>query len=133
MPWLSVGSRTMKKASIILVFALLVSTIAHAQLRVIGRGNAVGIETSGFPPPMQEAYGLMAQKCSRCHTIERVIVAVQSGVCPLSKTRFTKKTSESIVVRMYLKPESNMTKQEAKTILDLLNFLIDENTAVAGQ
>ena len=123
----------MKKTCVMLVFALLVSTIAHAQLRVIGGGNAVGIETSGFSPQMREAYDLMAQKCSRCHTIERVIVAVQSGVCPLSKTRFNKKTSESIVVRMYLKPESNMTKLEAKTILDFLNFLIDQNSAVAEQ
>src|SRR6266487_2534783 len=100
----------MKKTCVMLVFALLVSTIAHAQLRVIGGGNAVGIETSGFSPQMREAYDLMVQKCSRCHTIERVIVAVQSGVCPLSKTRFNKKTSESIVVRMYLKPDRKSTR-----------------------
>ncbi len=121
----------MKKTGIILVFALLCSVIAHAQLKVIARGNAVTIDTSGFPPTMRAAYSLMAQKCSRCHTLERIIVAVQSGVCPLSKTRFTKKTSESIVVRMYLKPESNITKKEAKTILDLLHYLLDENTTVA--
>jgi len=120
-----------KKTCIILVFALLVSALAHAQIKVIGRGNALNIDTSGFPPKMRAAYALMAQKCTRCHTIERVIVAVQSGVCPLSKTRFTKKTSESIVARMYLKPESNMTKKEARTILEFINYLLDENTAVA--
>jgi hypothetical protein len=91
----------------------------------------VGIDTSGFPPRMRTAYSLMAQKCSHCHSIERVITAVRTGVCPLSKTRFTKKTSESVVARMYLKPDSNMTKKEARTILELLNYLLDVNTAVA--
>jgi len=118
----------MGKKFIILVFALLVSAVAHAQLKIVGQANGVGVDTAGFPPQMREAYELMTVKCTKCHSIERVIIAVQTGICPISKEVFSKKTTEHVVARMFVKPDSNLTKSEAREIMTLLNYLLDLKT-----
>jgi hypothetical protein len=120
----------MKRACFVLAWVLFVSTMAYAELKVIVQGDSLSIDPSGFPPKMQAAYGMMLQKCNKCHSIERVIVAVQSGVCPVSKTSFSKDTAASVVTRMYLKPDSNMTKKEARTILDLIYYMLEQKTTV---
>lgn len=116
----------MKKLCIFLALGLLFSATAYGQLKVVGNGATVSINTSAFPSKMQAAYDVMQKKCGRCHTMERVIVAVRTGLCPLSKMNFTKDTAKSIVVRMFLKPESNMTRDDVKAIVELLNYMIDE-------
>src|SRR6266568_2055290 len=93
----------------------------------------MGIDTSAFPPQMREAYDLMTVKCTRCHSLERVIIAVQTGVCPVTKEGFSKKTTEHIVARMFVKPDSNMTKSEAREIMMLLNYMLDVKTSVAEE
>ena len=116
----------MKTACIVFAYILLVCTPSSAQLRVIGGGDAVGLDTRGFPPEMTMAYELMTQKCTQCHTLERVIAAVQTGVLPLSSQRFGADTSESLVAKMFQKPGANMSRAEARNILKLLNFLLTE-------
>jgi hypothetical protein len=97
---------------------------------VTGQGENLGVDTSGFTPQMQMAYRLMAQKCSQCHSIERIIVAVQTGVTPLAKGSFTKETTRALVQRMFLKPASNLTKKDARTVVLLLNYMLDQQTAM---
>lgn len=121
----------MKTVFTILAIGILYSATALAQLKVVGNGEAMSIDPSGFPPKMQAAYSLMQQKCGTCHTVERVIVSLQTGLCPLSKTSFNKDTAKSIVVRMFLKPESGMTRDDMRTIVGLLNFMIDEKAKEA--
>ena len=120
----------MKKTGIALVFALLVSSFAYAEVRVIVQGDTVSIDPSGFPPQMRAGYDLMMEKCNKCHTIERIVAAVQTGICPITKSSFTKATTRSVVTRMYLKPEANMTKSEARTIVLFLNYLLDQKVTV---
>jgi hypothetical protein len=120
----------MDKILIALTLTLIVSVAAYAQLTVTGQGDSLSIDTSGFPPQMQLSYKLMMQKCSQCHTIERVIIAVQTGVTPLSKTSFTKDTTRAIVKRMFLKPASTLTKKDVREIVLLLNYLLDLNMQV---
>jgi hypothetical protein len=120
----------MGKLCLALVAVLLIGAMAHAEVKVIVKGESVSIDTTGFPPKMQKAYVLMQQKCNQCHSIERIVAAVQTGICPLSKETFTKKTTRSLVTRMYLKPGANMTKDEARTIVILLNYLLDQKVTV---
>jgi len=115
----------MKKILVALAVVFLTSAAAQAALKVTGQGDTLGIDVSEFPPKMQQAYGVMTEKCSRCHTIERIIVAVQSGVCPVTKGEFSKATVRNVVTRMYLKPESNISKREALSVVHLLNYLLD--------
>jgi hypothetical protein len=109
---------------------LLISSVAYAQLNVIVQGDKLSIDPSGFPPQMQAAYNLMMQKCNQCHSIERIVVAVQSEVCPLTKSAFTKQTTRAVVTRMFLKENSNITREDARTIVEFLNFLLDQKTTV---
>ena len=120
----------MKYFCITLFCALFVCTITWADVKVFVQGDTVTIDPSGFPPKMQAAYKLMMEKCNTCHTIERIVAAVQTGVCPVSKTSFSKETTRSVVTRMYLKPESNMTKSDARTIVIFLNYLLDQKVTV---
>lgn len=120
----------MKPSYLVLLSALFFSAIAYAEVRVTINGDNVSIDTSGYPPKMQQAHALMMQKCSKCHSIERIVVAAQTGICPLSKTSFTRETTRSVVTRMYLKPESNMTKSDARIILMYLNYLLDQKVTV---
>ncbi len=118
----------MRKTATIFILAFLIASVAYAQLTVIGSGGNMAIDTSGFPPGMQAAYNLMTHKCTRCHTLERIIESVRTGITPITRMAFNKQTSESVVVRMYLKPDANLSRREAKTVLDFLNFLLDTNT-----
>ena len=120
----------MKKIIISLVFTLLTCATAYAQIRVFVEGDAVRIDPSGFPPKMREAYALMVRKCNQCHTIQRLIIAAQTGICPVSKVPLNKNTSEELVVRMYSKPGANMTKQEARAIWEFINFMLDHSIVV---
>lgn|GEM_PF-393661 len=120
----------MRRLCLVLCCALFAGAVAHAQLNVVIQGDKLSIDPSGFPPQMQAAYYLMMQKCNQCHSIERIIVAVQSEVCPLSKTAFTKQTTKAVVTRMFLKENSNMTREDARTIVQFLNFLLDQKTTV---
>ena len=109
---------------------LLVGAVAHAEIKVFVRGDRLSIDATGFSPKMLKAYDLMMQKCNKCHSIERVVVSAQTGICSISKTSFTKETTRAIVTRMYLKPESDMTKSEARTIVLFLNYLLDQRVII---
>lgn len=122
--------RTMKKICAVLALVLLVGAVAHAEIKVFVTGDKLSIDTSRFPPNMLKAYGLMMQKCNKCHSIERVVVSAQTGICSISRTSFTKETTRAIVTRMYLKPESDMTKSEARTIVLFLNYLLDQKVVI---
>ncbi len=106
---------------------LLVGAVAHAEIKVFVRGDRLSIDATGFSPKMLKAYDLM---CNKCHSIERVVVSAQTGICSISKTSFTKETTRAIVTRMYLKPESDMTKSEARTIVLFLNYLLDQRVII---
>ena len=120
----------MKNICLLLCCLLVTCVVAYAQLNVIVQGENVSIDSTGFPPKMQAAYNLMMKKCNQCHSIERIVVGVQSGVCPLSKTAFTKETTRTIVTRMFLKENSNMTRENARDIVEFLDFLLDQKTTV---
>jgi uncharacterized membrane protein len=116
----------MNKIFIFITCMIISTAVAHADIKVVGAGDAAAIDTSGYPSEMLKAHDLMMQKCTQCHSIERIIAGIQTGVAPITKTGFSKETSKEIVVRMFLKPNSNMTRDEARVILQYLNFLLDQ-------
>ena len=112
-----------------LVTALLVATTAtaaHAGLRVVGKGDNMRLDPSNFPPAMKANYEVVRIKCVKCHTLERTIVAVQTGVAPISGQPFDRNATKAYGVKMLRKPDSNMSKTEVKQAVDLLNFLLAE-------
>ncbi|HEY6872694.1 MAG TPA: hypothetical protein VI298_08220 [Geobacteraceae bacterium] len=120
----------MKISCAVLAFVFLVCAVARAEVRVFVKGDSLRIDTSGFPPKMVQAHNLMMQKCNKCHSIERVIISAQTGICAISRTSFSKETTRAIVTRMYLKPGADMTKSEARSIVLFLNYLLDQKVVV---
>jgi hypothetical protein len=116
----------MKKIMLLLLVFSLSSLPCHAGLKVIGKGDTMHLDPTAFPPPMKAAYEVMKVKCIKCHTLERTIVAVQTGVAPISGQPFDRSATKAYGIKMLRKPDSNMNKQEVKVCVDLLNYLLDE-------
>ncbi|MBI1930277.1 hypothetical protein HYR99_39255 [Candidatus Poribacteria bacterium] len=69
------------------------------------------IDVSGYPPQMQEAYKVFAQKCSRCHTLARPI-----------NSKFFGEEWRQYVYKMMRKPGSGLTPKKADEIIEFLIY-----------
>ena len=116
----------MKKVILPLFALLLVGSAAHAGLKVIGKGDNMRLDPSAFPPAMKANYEIMRVRCVKCHTLERTIVAIQTGIAPISGQLFDRNATKAYGIKMLRKPDSNMSKQEVKATVDLMNYLLKE-------
>jgi hypothetical protein len=116
----------MSKLLVILLLLAASASVAHAGLKVVGKGDAMRLDPTGFPPAMKANYEVVRVKCIKCHTLERTIVAIQTGVAPISGQPFDRSATKAYGVKMLRKPDSNMSKPEVKASVDFLNFLLVE-------
>lgn len=70
---------------------------------------------------------LMSRKCIKCHTMERTVIAIQTGRAPLTGQPFDKQAVKAYGIKMLRKPNSDMNKQEIRELVVLMNYLLDEN------
>jgi hypothetical protein len=114
------------RKSVILICSLLVfCSTAFAGLKVIGKGDQMRLDPSAFPANMKANYEIMKIKCIKCHTLERTIVALTTGIAPISGQPFDRAATRAYGIKMLRKPDSNMSKQEVKATVDLMNYLLD--------
>lgn len=118
----------MKKIPVIVVVLCLSTVICHAKLNVLGKGDSMRFDPSGFPPAMKANYEIMKTKCIQCHSLERTVVAITTGISPISGQPFDRNAVKAYGIKMMRKPSSNMSKQEVKATVDLMNFMLDEAT-----
>jgi hypothetical protein len=116
----------MKKLLLTLLLVSLTATAAHAGLKIIGKGDTMRLDPSSFPPAMKADYEILRVRCVKCHTLERTIVAIRTGVAPISGQPFDRNATRAYGVKMLRKPDSNMSKSEVKATVELLNFLLVE-------
>jgi hypothetical protein len=116
----------MKQIFLTVILCLICTASAHAALKVIGSGDNKQLDSAGFPPEMKSSYQLMQTKCTSCHTLERIVSALQTGIAPTTLLEFNKKTAKDHCMKMARKPQANISQQDAQTIIDLLYYLIDE-------
>jgi hypothetical protein len=116
----------MKKFLVTMLLVATTATAAHAGLRVVGKGDNMHLDPSAFPSAMKANYEIVRVRCVKCHTLERTIVAIQTGVAPISGQPFDRSATKAYGVKMLRKPDSNMTKPEVKASVDFLNFLLVE-------
>ena len=116
----------MKKLLLILLLVSLSATAAQAALKVVGKGDTLRFDPSAFPPAMKANYEIVRVRCVKCHTLERTIVAVQTGVAPISGQPFDRNATRAYGIKMLRKPDSNMSKPQVKASVDLLNYLLAE-------
>ncbi len=115
------------KRCLLFVFVLcLVATNCHAALKVLGKGDSMRFDPAEFPPAMKTNYEILKVKCIKCHTLERTVVALTTGVAPISGQPFDRNATKAYGIKMMRKPDSNMNKQEVKATVDLMNYMLDE-------
>jgi hypothetical protein len=117
----------MKKFLVAMLLVVTSTTAAQAGLRVVGKGDAMRLDPSAFPPAMKANYEIVRVRCIKCHTLERTIVAIQTGVAPISGQPFDRNATKAYGVKMLRKPDSNMSKPEVRASVDLLNYLLAES------
>ena len=116
----------MKRVVTVGALFLMLATPCFAALRVVGSGDNMRFDPSGFPPNMKAAYEVMRVRCIKCHTLERTVVAINTGVAPITGQPFDRHATKAYGIKMLRKPDSNMTKQEVKVVVELMNYLLDE-------
>ena len=116
----------MKRLIIFFSALLLLTTSVEAKLLVIGKGDATKIDVSNYPPSMQAAYKVMEAKCVKCHSLERTAIAIETGVAPITGGIFDHGATRAYGIKMMRKPDSNMTKDDVKVVVELMNYMLDE-------
>ncbi len=116
----------MKRGAFLVLLLVCVGTPALAGLRVIGSGDSMRLDPSPFPPNMRANYDVMKVRCIKCHTLERTIVAIRTGIAPISGQPFDRTATKAYGIKMLRKPDSNMNKQEVKATVDLMNWMLDQ-------
>jgi hypothetical protein len=112
-----------------LVITLLLFSLAvpvHAKIRAVGRGDKMNFDPSQIPADMKGAFEIMKIKCIQCHTQERTVIAISTGIAPVTGQPFDKQATKAYGIKMLRKPKSNMSRDEVKQVVNLMNYLIDE-------
>jgi hypothetical protein len=118
----------MKKFVTMAVLIILsVYSIADARVKVMGRGAKMNFSPDGIPEMYKHSFELMQVKCIKCHTMERTVIAIQTGRAPITGQPFNKQAVKAYGIKMLRKPNSDMDKKEIRDIVVLLNHFIDEN------
>lgn len=110
---------------IVTLFAL-ATTPVHAKIRSVGKGDKMNFDPSQIPADLKSAFEIMKVKCIQCHTQERTVIAIQTGIAPVTGQPFDKQATKAYGIKMLRKPKSNMTRDEVKKVVELMNYLIDE-------
>jgi hypothetical protein len=108
--------------------ALTVCSIAEARVKVSGRGAKMNFSGDSIPEMYKPSFDLLQAKCIKCHTMERTVIAIQTGRAPITGQPFNKQAVKAYGIKMLRKPNSDMNKKEIRDIVVFLNYLIDENT-----
>jgi hypothetical protein len=108
------------------VLILILSSPCHAALKTIGSGDAMRLDPTDFRPDMKAKYEIMQVKCIKCHSMERAIIALKTGVAPISGQLFDRSATKAYGVKMMRKPDSNMSREETQAVVELMNYLLDE-------
>jgi hypothetical protein len=110
-----------------MVLALFTYSSAEARIKVTGRGAKMNFSADGIPEMYKPSFDLMLAKCIKCHTMERTVIAIQTGRAPITGQPFNKQAVKAYGIKMLRKPNSEMNKKEIRDIVVLLNFFLDEN------
>lgn len=102
------------------------SPLAAVDLKTVGSGDAMNFDPSGFRDDMRPKFQVLTAKCFKCHTMERTIVAIKTGVAPISGQPFDRGATKAYGIKMLRKPDSDMNKEQVKAVVELMNYLLDE-------
>ena len=109
------------------LITVIVTANADARVKIKGRGAAMNFDPANIPTHLHASYEMMSRKCVKCHTMERTVIAVQTGRAPITGQTFDKQAVKAYGIKMLRKPNSDMNKQDIREVVVLLNYILDEN------
>jgi hypothetical protein len=117
---------SMKTIAAATLAVMMFSVSCYASIRTVGKGDSLSFDPSMIPSSLKSSYNTMKVRCVKCHTLERTVVAITTGIAPITGQPFDRGATRAYGTKMLRKPDSNMNKQEVKAVVDLMNYLIDE-------
>lgn len=118
----------MKRLMLIAALITLITTsLADGRVKVKGLGEKMNFDPESVQADFKPAFELMTRKCTKCHTMERTVISIQTGRAPITGQPFNKQAVKAYGIKMLRRPNSDMNKQEIRDIVLLLNHLLDEN------
>lgn len=114
------------RKTVVAMLLLALATPSHAKIRAVGKGDKMAFDPAQIPADLKPAYEIMKVKCIQCHTQERTVIAIQTGIAPVTGQPFDKQATKAYGIKMLRKPKSNMTRDDVKKVVELMNYLIDE-------
>ena len=118
----------MKRICMLVALITLISiSVSEARIKVTGRGAKMNFSPAEIPEMYKPSFDLMQAKCVKCHTMERTVIAVQTGRAPITGQPFNKQAVKAYGIKMLRKPNSDMNKKEIRDVVVLLNYFLDEN------
>jgi len=115
----------MKTIATMTLALMMFSISCYASIRTMGRGDTLSFDPAIIPSAMKSSYDTMMVRCIKCHTLERTVVAITTGIAPITGQPFDRAATRAYGVKMLRKPDSNMNKAEVKAVVDLMNYLLD--------
>lgn len=120
-----------------IIIAVLISTMlstapAFAGIKYLGSGESMHFDPSQFPAQHKAAYAVFNDKCTKCHSQQRIVTSYIEGTFPISSQVCDVDTMRKTIFRMVKnanrKTPDSITPKDAKSVMDLLMFLMAEAT-----
>ena len=116
----------MKKLLVTLLLVTTCATAAHAKLHAIGKGDTMHLDPASIPAKQKSNFDIFRVKCASCHTLERTLVAIQTGVAPVSGQIFDRAAAKAYGDKMLRKSSKAMTRADVKACVSFMDYLIGE-------
>ena len=94
-------------------------------LRIVGSGKKQALDPTSLPDLQRRRYELFSQRCTKCHPMTRPLQAILTQRTPVSRSPFTGDYVKKYVVKMMRKPNSGISKEDAKEIILFLWFALE--------
>jgi len=122
----------MRRLVVACLLCCIMASSASAALKIVGRGDTMRFDTTEFPPQMKANYELFKEKCTQCHSQQRIVIAFISGRMPITGQTFDMDSLKTLSFRMYRKamskPDKLITKDQIKPIHSLLKYMMEESS-----
>jgi hypothetical protein len=85
--------------------SVILSSPCYAGLKTVGSGDAMRLDPTDFRADMKTRYEIMKVKCIKCHSMERAIIALKTGIAPISGQLFDRSATKRYGIKMMRKPD----------------------------
>ena len=102
----------------------IMSTVSYASNDITGEYGFREFDPSHFPPDKKLSYKIMKARCTKCHSLDRVVQAVETGIAPISWQPFDQNTANTYGENVMKKANEGMTKEEVRSVVELMQWLI---------